>query len=176
MNFPDCRHDDYYNADFLDKDDGSFIQGFDAATETVANIVDNDFEFITDESDYLEDVFKKELPEHMQTSYERYDFNGETETHEVKTYGEFIFMKILEHLEEERDSTITSLIDHTSESEESEKLYQARRNKVLKENATKKHPKEYYDTRHAIWTGEKVCDGPHDDDDKPFTLEDDDEE
>lgn len=164
MLFPDTRHDDYYNQDFLDGNDTSFIEGYDAAVETLSNVLANDFESITDESDYLEDVFKKQLPESLQTSYERYTYNGEIEKREVTTYGEYIFMKLLEELENERDSTIVSFIDHTCDDDQLDKEYRARRNKVLKENAESDNPKEYYDTRKYMVTGKKEASSPEEDD------------
>ena len=104
------------------------------------------------------------MPESLQTSYERYTYNGEIEKREVTTYGEYIFMKLLAELEDERDSTIVSFIDHTCEDDQLDKEYRARRNKVLKENAESDNPKEYYDTRKYMVTGKKEASSPEEDD------------
>ena len=69
----------------------------------------------------------------------------------VKENGDLLALVVSHWHESERDMLIASLIDNMDENE-----YQAIRNKVLKENAKKKEPKEYFDSRHFAFTGEKV--------------------
>jgi len=160
--FPDCRNDDYYNEDFLVRKDSDFVQGFDWAAEAVDNLFNN-LETMTDESDHLEKFLTEPIPEHMQEDYTmEFKFpEPKKEERKVKTYGDYIRYKILCWLESERNELITSAIDGMDEN-----LYQAIRNKVLRDNQKKKNPKEYYNTRKYLCTGAKEGDGPTDDDEE----------
>lgn len=159
MLFPDCRNDDYYNQDFLDQNDHEFINGFDWCMQMA---VDNFFDNIEDylESDKLSSFLNKKVPENLKDKYEM-EFTlpvsepRENETRTIKTFGDYLRFKLLEYIESERDELITSMIDHMDE-----KVYKARRNKVLKDNAKQDNPKEYYDSRKFMFTSEKVSDGP----------------
>jgi hypothetical protein len=155
MMLPDCRNDDYYNKDFLDGSNEEFVRGYDWATEAVDNLFNN-MDSLTDGSDHIEKFLDEPLPECMQTDYEM-DFafqDQATEHRDVKTYGDFLRMRILEWLEMERNELITSMIDDMNE-----ELYKAIRNRVLKDNAESDSPKEYYDTRKYVFTGKKESDG-----------------
>lgn len=149
MLFPDVRNDDWYNEDFLDGESKKEVIGFDWATFAVDNLFDN-IEQITDESDYLEKVLSEKLPESLQDEYDMEGLDGEDEHREVKTYADFIRMKILSWLENERNELVVSMIENMDES-----VYKALREKVLKDNEKSENPKEYYDSRHFMYTNEK---------------------
>ena len=53
---PDCRHDDTYNEDFLNKSDKAFIQGMDYALEQIKNLFLGNL-------DVYEDELTETLPE-----------------------------------------------------------------------------------------------------------------
>lgn len=148
MIFPECRHDEYYNSDFLEERDYEFVRGFDWATEAVDTLFENSDDNLTDGSDYIEKFLNEKLPESMQDEYDM-DFafqEQKTEHRDVKTYGDLLHMKILEWLEKERNELIVSMIENMNED-----IYNAIRNKVLQENTQADQPKEYYDTRTAIF-------------------------
>lgn len=149
MLFPDVRNDDWYNEDFLDGASKKEVLGFDWATFAVDNLFDN-IEQITNESDYLEKVLSEKLPESLQNEYDMEGLDGEDEHREVKTYADFIRMKILSWLENERNEIVVSLIENMDES-----VYKALREKVVKDNEKSENPKEYYDSRHFMYTNEK---------------------
>lgn len=159
MQLPDCRHDDYYNSDFLDEKDYEFVRGYDWATEAIDNLFNN-LESLTDGSDHIEKFLDEKLPESMQDEYTM-DFafsEPKREDRKVETYGDFLRMKMLEWLETERNEFITGMIDNMDET-----IYKAIRNKILKDNAESENPKEYYDTRKYVCTGKKESDGPNGD-------------
>lgn len=161
MMMPDCRNDDYYNSDFLDEADHDLVRGYDWATEAVDNLFDN-IDSLTDGSDHIEKFLNEELPESMQDEYDMdfaFDEEHPTEHREVKTYGDFLRMQMLSWLEIERNELIVSLIENMDE-----EIYNAIRNKVLKDNLESSDPKEYYDTRKHACTGKKESDGPVEDD------------
>lgn len=156
MMFPDCRNDEFYNADFLDKNDSECVSGYDWAAEAVDNLFDN-LEVITDSSDYVANFMNTEVPDYMQEQYTmEFAFgNREDEDRVVKTYADYLRFKILEWLEDERNEFITSMIDNMDE-----KMYEAIRNRVLKDNEKKENPKEYYDSRKFICRGVKEMSSP----------------
>jgi hypothetical protein len=152
--FPECRNDNYYNEDFLGREDKSFVQGFDWATEmAVDNFFDNYFgDMPIEENGELSTMLNKELPDYLKEKYEmEFTFGDrDNEEREIKTYADLLRMKLLEWIEMERNELITSMIDNMDED-----IYNAIRNKVLKENQEKDNPKEYYDSRKYIVTGKK---------------------
>jgi hypothetical protein len=152
--FPECRNDNYYNEDFLGNTDKSFLQGFDWATEmAVDNFFDNYFgDMPIEENGELSTMLNKELPDYLKEKYEmEFTFGDrDNEEREIKTYADLLRMKLLEWIEMERNELITSMIDNMDED-----IYNAIRNKVLKENQEKDNPKEYYDSRKHIITGKK---------------------
>ena len=136
MLVPDCRNDESYNEDFLGTLDREFIKGFD----WVPHVVD---EFCLGDDDY--DILSQPLPEKVTKEI------GEQYHTRVDTVGEYIALKFKEYLENERDMLITSMID-----EMDDEIYNAIRNKVLKDNDSSPEPKEYYDTRKEMVTGKKI--------------------
>jgi hypothetical protein len=97
-------------------------------------------------------MLNKELPDYLKEKYEmEFTFGDrDNEEREIKTYADLLRMKLLEWIEMERNELITSMIDNMDED-----IYNAIRNKVLKENQEKDNPKEYYDSRKYIVTGKK---------------------
>lgn len=155
MMFPECRNDNYYNEDFLTKTDKDFVSGFDWATEmAVDNFFDNNFDsdMPIEEDGELSTMLNKELPDYLKEKYEmEFTFGDrDNEEREIKTYADLLRMKLLEWIEMERNELITSMIDNMDED-----IYNAIRNKVLKENQEKDNPKEYYDSRKYMITGKK---------------------
>ena len=155
MMFPECRNDNYYNEDFLTKTDKDFVSGFDWATEmAVDNFFDNNFDsdMPIEEDGELSIMLNKELPDYLKEKYEmEFTFGDrDNEEREIKTYADLLRMKLLEWIEMERNELITSMIDNMDED-----IYNAIRNKVLKENQEKDNPKEYYDSRKYMITGKK---------------------
>lgn len=156
MIFPDCRNDNYYNEDFVGNADIDFLKGFDWVTEEVVdNFFDNVFDGLPiEEGDgKLEDLLNSKVPVEMRTKYEmEFAFGRKNEVRKVETYADFLRMKLLEWIEMERNELITSMIDNMDE-----ELYDAIRNKKLKDNSKKpkEEQKEYYNSRKYMITGKK---------------------
>jgi hypothetical protein len=170
MEFPDCRNDNYYNANFLDKKGIDFVDGFDWCVEMVVdNFFDNDMFDLLDEETYIGKILSEELPESLQEEYVM-EFNfpkfapRQAEERKCKTYADLIRLKLLAWIEMDRNDLIVSMIDKLSI--ENEDLATAIRNKVLKDNEKTEYPKEYYDTRKYKWTGNKVCDPVEEDEEE----------
>ena len=154
MLFPDCRNDNYYNEDFLNNTDREFVGGYDWAVDTIDNLFEN-LGMLTGESDTVERFLKKSLPASLTDSYTM-DLtypSKHQEEREVKTYGDYIRMKLLEWLEIQRNELITSMIDSMNDA-----VYNTSRDDALKKNEEAEDKKEYYDTRHFMVTGEKSSD------------------
>lgn len=163
MMMPDCRKDDYYNEDFLTKDDKEFVRGFDWCLEmAVDNFFDNlDIYFGDDE--HLMRVLNEKLPEHMQSEEEiEWTFGSKENTiRKIETYKELLRSKLIDYVESNRDELITSMIENMDED-----VYEAVRNRVLKdhEKSPAADKKEYYDSRKFAVTGKKEYNGPEEDD------------
>lgn len=95
---PNCRNDKYYNQKYLDDKDAEFIAGFDWCTNmVVANFFYNMevFDFVVDGCDVDLELFFSNHPEIK----ERFKEN------------------ILEWIEMERDTLITSMLDNMDDGE-----------------------------------------------------------
>lgn len=155
MMFPDCRTDDAYNEDFLTNTDKQFVRGMDWCTEmAIDNFFDNHFngEPPIEEDGELSILLDKEIPDYLKDKYTM-DFSfgdRQSEEREINTYADLLRYKLLTWIESERDELITSMLDNMDED-----IYEALRNKVLKENKEKDQPKEYYDSRKFMITGKK---------------------
>ena len=160
MMFPDCRNDDRYNEDFLSGQDKAELFGYDWCTEEVVDNFFDNLDVYFDDDDYLMHILNEELPEDMQKEEViEWTFGDRPDTtRQIKTYRDLLRSKLHDWIEMERDEIITSMIDAMDEN-----LYQAIRNKVLKDNEKSENPKEYYDTRKFAIRGEKVSDGPDED-------------
>lgn len=159
--FPDTRTDDYYNEDFLQQADAEFVRGFDWAIEFVLDNLFNNLD-VAIQDEVVIRFMEKDLPKDMRgntyTPIFRFLQGGEPEERTITTYADMIRANVLEYAEMERDELITSMIDNMDED-----VYQAVRNKVLKDNEKSKKPKEYYNSRKYICTGKKEYRGPEED-------------
>lgn len=132
---PDCRTDEFYNIENLNKTDKNIIKfGYDwntcMAVDNFFNNIDNWYGDLGE----LEFVLDKELPERLKTEYEYVsEFENVNETRKVETYLDLFRMYLLDWIEGERDMLITSIIDGYSDEqiEEIEKKIAERK----KENA-----------------------------------------
>lgn len=88
MLIPDCRHDDYYNYDFLSEEDKTLIDGFDLCANAVRNIDPDDIEIKID---------VRQPDEHA--------------------IVEAVIQALEDRIEAERDEMITSMIDDMPEDE-----------------------------------------------------------
>lgn len=142
--FPDCRSDDAYNEDFLNKMDKEFIAGFDCCLEQIKNLIENNLEVYESELDYVpEDESEKNKDEVYSNREDLFEI--------VRDNAEIISCCIEDWAESERDQIITSLIENMDEKELIEN-----RKKVFEENKKAENPKEYYNTRKYAITGKKV--------------------
>ena len=136
---PDCRHDDTYNEDFLNKSDKAFIQGMDYALEQIKNLFLGNL-----------DVYEDELTETLPEGEEKGDdeaFASREDLYEVlQDNTEILAAVIWNWHEKERNEMITSMLDDYDDDD-----YQK-----LREEGKASHPeKEYYDSRKFMVTGEK---------------------
>jgi hypothetical protein len=125
MIFPNTRKDDYYNQEFLNKNDKEVITGYDYAVEAALNLFDNLNAYQEELNDMLEEddnpIFK------VLNFYAIIEEKSNTIQNIVRDW-----------LENGRDDLITSMIDNMDENE-----YETNRNKYFAE-----HPdSDFYDTR-----------------------------
>ncbi len=142
--FADARTDDAYNEDFLNKLDKKYLAGFDYALECITCLFEGNIDVYEDElSETKPKDYEIEEGEAFATRSDLYDI--------VKENGELLALVVSRWHESERNMLVASLIDNMDDKER-----HAIRNKVLTENAKKKEPKEYFDSRHFAFTGKKV--------------------
>lgn len=137
--FPDCRHDDTYNEDFLNSSDKAFVQGMDYAIEQIKNLFLGNL-----------DVYENELSETLSEGEEKGEdeaFASREDLFEILQENTEILTAIIQNWHEmERNEMITSMLDEYDDDE-----YQK-----LRDEGRKAHPeKEYYDSRKFIATGRK---------------------
>ena len=135
--FPDCRNDDYYNADFLDSEDTKFIQGFDYALNIICDLFCNNLSLFEKElSEVAEDGVVIPSGEVFSTRMDLPDV--------LKENAELICTMIENYHEAERNAIITQFIDYMDSDE-----YKSIRKKVLYNNdqLIASDKKIYYDTR-----------------------------
>ena len=144
MLIPDCRRDEIYNEDFLNKDDTGFVKGFDWCAEHAADAAFNNLSCIFDEDSggKLAEVLAAEAPEHLRTKYDWERLDGTAEAREVRTYGDYLRYVLADWIERQRDELITSMIDGMDEGE-----YAELKAAAIERNETLPDPKEYYNTR-----------------------------
>ena len=113
MYIPDCRTDEYYNVDKLNEHDKAEIAGYDWCAEEVVDSFFDNLDVYFDDDSVLMETLNKELPKSLQTEYEWETSFGEkhTESRVVKTYGDYLRMQMLDHIERSRDEVIVSMID-----------------------------------------------------------------
>lgn len=117
---PDCRTDENYNEKYLNEKDKEFLLGFDWAIESaVDNFFDNNFCMPDYDDSYISHVLTHDVPDFMKEKYTmEYTFGDrDEENREVKTYADWIRMKILEWIEIKRNTLITSMLDNMDEEE-----------------------------------------------------------
>ncbi len=121
---PDCRHDKYYNEDFLNADDKEFLAGFDYCLDQITNLFRNNLEAYKDKIDEMT---------------EDKDKTGFADVFKLLTASADVLAAIAEHwAEKERNELITSIIDGMDDKDYAN----------IREAALKKNPKKnYYDTR-----------------------------
>ena len=144
--FPDCRHDDFYNEDFLNKNDAGFLRGFDYALEIICNLIQNNLNAYENElTEVLEEGAVAPSDEVFSTREDLYDILSEN--------ADLVSSIITHWHESERDEIITLMIDNMDDDE-----YNQIRNKVLdaNEKLIESDKKEYFDTRKFACTGKKV--------------------
>ena len=112
MLVPDCRNDDYYNEDFLNKEDTLVMHGFDIAIEVVENTISR-----IDICDLVGELEHSKLIRSI-----------------VKTIMRSIASEITNTAEFSRNEMITSMIDDMDGDE-----YESIRNKVISNNRDKEY-------------------------------------
>lgn len=117
---PDCRTDENYNEKYINKEDKTFLRGFDWCAEmTVDNFFDN-MDVYFEQDSHIMHVLNEELPEDIKGEYtvceSPFMEHGE-ETRKVETYADLIRREILDYIEMGRDQLITSMIDGMDEDE-----------------------------------------------------------
>ena len=140
--FPDVRNDSDYNEKFLNESDDAFIQGFDLALENVINL-------FADNLDVYEDELTELCPEGHTIEPDEAFAKREDLYEIIKDNKEIICAVIKDWMENERNSTVTSLLDNMDDEE-----YEMIKESVLQERPDLK--RELYDTRKFIVTGKKI--------------------
>jgi hypothetical protein len=135
--FPDCRHDDCYNEDFLNNEDKAFIKGMDYAVEQIKTL-------LTGNLDTYEDELTETLPE-GETAGDDEVYASRDDLYEILEENSELLATIVQNWSEtERNEMITAMLDDYDDDE-----YQQLR------EAGKQPDKEYYDTRKYMTTGVK---------------------
>ena len=116
---PDTRTDEYYNEDYLNKEDTLRIDGYDWCAEEVVDNFFNNLDVDFGEETYFGHVLAEELPESMKESYMMYFAFGDKESEErqITTYADLLRYKLIEWIEMGRNELITSMLDNMSEEE-----------------------------------------------------------
>lgn len=145
---PDCRNDEHYNEDFLDRQDKEFIKGFDFCLEQIKNLIENNLDVYETE---LSDVWDDDLGEQPQDEV----FATTDELYTIVDENKILLSLIVEHWAEmQRDELITSMIDGMDDD-----IYKAIRHRVMSELSDKEVADKYFDTRKFACTGKKVFHG-----------------
>lgn len=128
MILPDCREDNDYNEKFLNENDKTRIAGYDWCAEEV---VDNFFDIIEDlfdDDSHLMHMLNEKLPESMQgEEIIEHTFSKRIETRKIETYKDLLRSKLGEHIEDERNEIIVSMIDNMDKEK-----YESIKSKALK--------------------------------------------
>lgn len=121
---PDCRNDETYNFDNLVKDSQTYVRGYDHCAEDVVDSFFDNLDVYFDDDSYIMHMLNEKLPESLQDEYEwdKVDIDTGKEVSEkrkVETYADLLRSKLLDWIEDERDTLITALIDSQDDTEES---------------------------------------------------------
>lgn len=128
--FRDTRNDDFYNQDFLDEMDKQFVAGYDCAVEELITLFEGNLDVYEGDCDTPTGG----------TLFDLIERNKEN--------NKFLIEMIHDGAEMQRDTLITSMIDGMDE-----ETFKKLRAEALEKNKGKK---EYYDTLHYAFRGEKV--------------------
>lgn len=140
---PDCRNDEDYNEDFLNVSGKNYIAGFDACTEDGVFTAFSNLDVLAGNDPKLFIALSEKLPEEEQVEVEyQDDMTGETVRRKLETYGDLLCDRLLDWIEAQRDSIITSLIESMDDAE-----YERIKAEAIEKNKTAKNPKTYVDTR-----------------------------
>lgn len=101
---PDCRTDEAYNEKYLNKEDKTFVYGFDYCAEQAVDSFFYNLDVYFEDDDKLMELLQAELPE---------DEKQENAT----TYADLLKNKMLEWIEGERDELITAMINDMDDDE-----------------------------------------------------------
>jgi len=121
---PDCRKDETYNFDNLVKDSQTYVRGYDHCAEDVVDSFFDNLDVYFDDDSYIMHMLNEKLPESLQDEYEWDEVDIDTgkevsEKRKVETYADLLRSKLLDWIEDERDTLITALIDSQDDTEES---------------------------------------------------------
>lgn len=121
---PDCRKDETYNFDNLVKDSQTYVRGYDHCAENVVDSFFDNLDVYFDDDSYIMHMLNEKLPESLQDEYEWDEADIDTgkevsEKRKVETYADLLRSKLLDWIEDERDTLITALIDSQDDTEES---------------------------------------------------------
>ncbi len=113
---PNCRQNEAYSQNNLKKEDKNFVYGFDWAVEETVDVFFNNMSDLCDESSYIGHFLNEKLPESLKEEYVmEFAFPvsrpKDPENRKIETYADFIRMKLLMWMENERNRLITSMID-----------------------------------------------------------------
>ena len=109
---PDCRTDENYNFDNLEKDNKEFVKGFDHCVDSAVKSFFYNLDVYMGDDDYLMHILNEKLPAHVKDGIE------DDPEEPIETYGDLFRAHLLDWIEEQRDELITALIDGQSEKEE----------------------------------------------------------
>lgn len=101
---PDCRTDEAYNEKYLNKEDKTFVHGFDYCAEQAVDIFFDNLDVYFEDDDKLMELLQAELSE-------------EEKEENAITYADLLKNKMLEWIEGERDELITAMIDDMDDDE-----------------------------------------------------------
>lgn len=121
---PDCRKDETYKFDNLVKDSQTYVRGYDHCAEDVVDSFFDNLDVYFDDDSYIMHMLNEKLPESLQDEYEWDEVDIDTgkevsEKRKVETYADLLRSKLLDWIEDERDTLITALIDSQDDTEES---------------------------------------------------------
>lgn len=133
MLIPDCRLDDYYNYEFLNADDMTFVNGFDWCVDNAVELAFSNIE------DIMPDIIKK---------FDVRPSDAEKAVSYIKNW-------LLHYIESQRDDLITGLVDGMGDED-----YQKNRKDFISNYPDKF--KRFFDTIKFACTGEKVCHNEND--------------
>lgn len=100
------------------------MRGYDHCAENVVDSFFDNLDVYFDDDSYIMHMLNEKLPESLQDEYEWDEADIDTgkevsEKRKVETYADLLRSKLLDWIEDERDTLITALIDSQDDTEES---------------------------------------------------------